>query len=60
MEDNDILQSEATLTEDVRNIVGGVLGLVLVIVPVLLIRKLVKSIEGSEAFGNVTNKLGSL
>ena len=49
---------EETLTEDVKKIIGGVATIVLIVVPVILIRKLVRKIEESEPFKAVENTLG--
>ena len=56
MEDQ-VLESEQTLGQDVRQIVGGVVGLALIIVPIILIRKLARSIEGSNAFEGIVRAL---
>lgn len=41
---------EETLGEDIRNIVSGLLQITLIVVPIVLIHKLVKSLEGSDGF----------
>ena len=48
---------EQTLGQDVRNIIGGVLTIAAIVVPVLLIRKLVKTIEESKSFQSLENAL---
>ena len=57
MEDTQQVPESESLGDDIRKIVGGVVGLVLVIVPVLLIRKLVRTIEQSEGFKTIENHL---
>ena len=54
---DDTRQGEETLGQDVRNIIGGVVTLVAIIVPVLLIRKIVKSIEDGKTFQSLTDTL---
>ena len=49
---------EETLTEDVKKIIGGVATIALIVVPIILIRKLVRTIEQSEPFKAVESKLG--
>ena len=58
IEVNDLTADEETLTDDVKKIIGGVATIVLIVVPFILIRKLVKKIEQSEPFKAVENKLG--
>ena len=55
--ENQVLESEQTLGQDVRQIVGGVVGLVLIIVPIILIRKLAKTVEKSNAFEGIARVL---
>jgi hypothetical protein len=57
MEDNQQIPESESLGDDIRKIVGGVVGLVLVIVPVLLIRKLVRTIEQSDGFKTIEDHL---
>lgn len=57
MEDTQQVPESESLGDDIRKIVGGVVGLALVIVPVLLIRKLVRTIEQSEGFKTIENHL---
>jgi hypothetical protein len=57
MEDTQQVPESESLGDDIRKIVGGVVGLVLVIVPVLLIRKLVRTIEQSDGFKTIENHL---
>lgn len=57
MEDTQQIPESESLGDDIRKIVGGVVGLALVIVPVLLIRKLVRTIEQSEGFKTIENHL---
>ena len=57
MEDTQQIPESESLGDDIRKIVGGVVGLVLVIVPVLLIRKLVRTIEQSDGFKTIENHL---
>jgi hypothetical protein len=56
MEDQ-ALESEQTLGQDVRQIVGGVVGLALIIVPIILIRKLARTVETSNAFEGIARVL---
>ena len=58
IEVNDLTADEETLTDDVKKIIGGVATIVLIVVPFILIRKLVKKIEQSEPFKAVESKLG--
>ncbi|MDO4806336.1 MAG: hypothetical protein Q4A07_03720 [Coriobacteriales bacterium] len=48
---------EETLGEDILMIVNGVVTLVLIVVPVLLVRKLIKSIEEGETFKKIERTL---
>ena len=48
---------DATLLENLRMIVGGVATLVAIVVPVILIRKLAKTIEESDRFKSLQNAL---
>jgi hypothetical protein len=57
MEDTQQVPESESLGDDIRKIVGGVVGLVLVIVPVLLIRKLVRTIEQSDGFKTIEDNL---
>ena len=57
MEDTQQIPESESLGDDIRKIVGGVVGLALVIVPVLLIRKLVRTIEQSEGFKTIEDHL---
>ncbi len=57
MEDTQQIPESESLGDDIRKIVGGVVGLALVIVPVILIRKLVRTIEQSEGFKTIENHL---
>jgi hypothetical protein len=57
MEDTQQIPESESLGDDIRKIVGGVVGLVLVIVPVLLIRKLVRTIEQSDGFKTIEDHL---
>lgn len=57
MEDTQQVPESESLGDDIRKIVGGVVGLVLVIVPVLLIRKLVRTIEQSDGFKTIEDHL---
>lgn len=50
-------ETESTLAQDIRNIVGGVVGIALVIIPVILIRKLVKTIENADSFKAIERNL---
>ena len=49
---------EESLGEDVRNIISGVLTITLIVVPIILIRKLVKSLEQSEGFQAINDVMG--
>ena len=51
---------DQTLGQDVRQIIGGVLGITLIVVPIILIRKLVKALEESDTFGSISRTLKSL
>ena len=46
----DLAQEEDTLINDVKKIVGGVATIVLIVVPIIMIRKLVKKIENSDSY----------
>ncbi len=56
-EDGDEMQEESLAT-DVKNIVGGVATIVLIVVPIIIIRKLVRRIENSETYKTVENTIG--
>ena len=51
---------DQTLGQDVRQIIGGILGITLIVVPIILIRKLVKALEESDTFGSISRTLKSL
>ena len=51
---------DQTLGQDVRQIIGGVLGITLIVVPIILIRRLVKALEESDTFGSISRTLKSL
>ncbi len=51
------VQDEDTLANDVKKIVGGVATIVLIVVPIILIRKLVKKIENSDPYKSVESHL---
>ena len=51
------VQEEDTLANDIKKIVGGVATIVLLVVPIIVIRKLVKKIENSEPYKSVENRL---
>ena len=57
MDLNDIAPEDASLTENLRMIVGGVATLVALVVPVILIRKLAKTIEQSDRYKTLENAL---
>lgn len=54
---NDTVE-EQTLTEDIKMIVGGVATIVLIVVPIILVRKLIRTIEESNTFKTVERTLG--
>ena len=49
---------DAPLVDNIRMIIGGVVGLVAIIVPVLIINKLTKKIENGETFKKIEERLG--
>lgn len=51
------VQEEDTLANDIKKIVGGVATIVLLVVPIIVIRKLVKKIENSDPYKSVENRL---
>ena len=57
MDEETIAPEDESLLDNVRKIVGGVATLVALIVPVLIIRKLVKKIEQSDKYKAVENAL---
>ncbi|MBR3158166.1 MAG: hypothetical protein IKG18_05695 [Atopobiaceae bacterium] len=57
MDQETIAPEDESLLDNVRKIVGGVATLVALIVPVLIIRKLVKTIEQSDKYKAVENAL---
>lgn len=56
-EDREEMQ-EDSLATDVKNIIGGIATIVIIVVPVIIIRKLVRRIENSEAYKQVENTIG--
>ncbi|MBO7674967.1 MAG: hypothetical protein J6S63_08155 [Atopobiaceae bacterium] len=58
MADNETSPVDEPLSENLRQIVGGVATLVLIVVPVLLVRKLIKSIEEGKTFKAIERTLG--
>lgn len=57
MSDEEHIPGSETLSEDIRNIVGGVATLVLLAVPLLLIHTLRKRIEEGETFKAIERHL---
>ena len=57
MDQETIAPEDESLLDNVRKIVGGVATLVALIVPGLIIRKLVKTIEQSDQYKAVENAL---
>ena len=57
MHRNSVAPEDLPLGENIRMIVGGVATLVAVIVPVILIRRLVKTIENSDRFKTLEQHL---
>lgn len=57
MEQTESSPVDEPLTENIRQIVGGIATLVLIVVPVLLVRKLVKSIEEGKTFKAIERTL---
>ena len=57
MEHNNVAPEDAPLLENVRMIIGGVATLVALAVPIILIRKLTKTIEQSDKFKSIQNAL---
>ena len=57
MEHNNVAPEDAPLLENVRMIIGGVATLVALAVPIILIRKLAKTIEQSDKFKSIQNAL---
>lgn len=55
--DQTLEPGEETLSQDIRNIIGGVATIVIIVVPILLIRKLVKTVEQSKGFQSIENAL---
>ena len=49
---------DAPLADNIRMIIGGVVGLVAIIVPVLIINKLTKKIESGKTFQKIEEHLG--
>ena len=49
---------DAPLSENIRMIIGGVVGLVAIVVPVLIINKLRKKIESGDTFKKIEEHLG--
>ena len=48
---------EQTLMEDIKMFLGGVATLTMIIVPIILIRKLTKTIEEGDLFKRIEEKL---
>jgi hypothetical protein len=57
MAENESSPVDEPLSENIKQIVGGVATLVLIVVPVLLIRKLVKRIEEGKTFKSIEQTL---
>ena len=57
MDLENVAPEDASLLDNVRMIVGGVATLVALAVPIILIRKLVKTIEHSDKFKSIENAL---
>lgn len=55
---NSDFPEEPTLTEDIKMIIGGVATIVLIVVPIVLVRKLIRTIEESDTFKSVERTLG--
>lgn len=56
-EDREDVQ-EDSLATDVKNIIGGIATIVIIVVPIIIIRKLVRRIENSETYKQVENTIG--
>lgn len=59
MAENEQTVGEETLTEDIKMIVGGVATIVLIVVPIVLIRRLIKVIEESDTFKSIEQGIGN-
>ena len=57
MDLNNVAPEDAPLLENVRMIIGGVATLVALAVPIILIRKLTKTIEQSDKFKSIQDAL---
>lgn len=57
MTENEQLPSEEPLSEDIKMIIGGIAGLVLIVVPVILVRKIVRTVEENDLFKTFERKL---
>ncbi len=57
MDQETIAPEDESLLENVRKIIGGVATLVALAVPILIIRKLVKTIEQSDKYKKIENAL---
>lgn len=55
--ENEQLPSEEPLSEDIKMIIGGIAGLVLIVVPVILVRKIVRTVEENDLFKTFERKL---
>lgn len=57
MDPNNVAPEDAPLLENVRMFIGGVATLVALALPIILIRKLAKTIEQSDKFKSIQNAL---
>lgn len=48
------------LLDNIKQIVGGVATIALIVVPIVLIRRLIRTIEESQSFKNVESGIGNL
>lgn len=57
MDNEQTLEEEETLTDDIKKIIGGVATIVLLVVPIVLVRKLIRTIEEGSAYKTIERTL---
>jgi hypothetical protein len=55
---DETIAEESTLTDDVKIIVGGVATIALIVIPIVLIHRLIRTLENGSTFKSIERALG--
>ncbi|MEE1158484.1 MAG: hypothetical protein UHS51_03595 [Atopobiaceae bacterium] len=55
---DETIAEESTLTDDVKKIVGGVATIALIVIPIVLIHRLIRTLENGSTFKSIERALG--